>query len=240
MRVAVARWKDVNHTAFAEELFRALAINGKSAIHDEEDYREFSFDKNAGDDETRAVAAAIVKFAPTLVVSSVNDDMVARIEEAWPASSTRRPHYQTHAGLDDDLLRFIGTSADRRARVAGFTSVSGTLPNARFVVHYNETFDDRITRTLAPNSSYDALYVIAYGAYALGGRSATGDALAQAIERLQPPGPQVDVGPTGIFEASGALARGQHIDLNGATGSLDFDPQDGGRARRSRGPLRRD
>jgi branched-chain amino acid transport system substrate-binding protein len=111
--------------------------------------------------------------------------------------------------------------------VAGFTSVSDTVPNARFVVHYNETFADRITRTWAPNSSYDALYVVAYAAYAAAGALPSGDVLARAVDRLQPPGAPIDVGPTGIFEAYGALARGEHIDLNGATGSLDFDPQTG-------------
>jgi ABC-type branched-subunit amino acid transport system substrate-binding protein len=230
MRVAVARRKDAGNTAFAETLFRALVINGKPALENGDAYREFSFDAQAGREEYSAVAPQIARFRPTLVVSSANVELIAMVEDAWPKEDRRRPHYQTPFTVDDELLRFVGTSADRRARVAGITSVSTTVPNARFVVHYNETFDEPITRAKAPNSSYDAFYLLAYASYALageGGQPATGAALARAIGRLLPPGPKVDVGRTDILGAWGNLSRGKNIDLEGATGSLDFDPETG-------------
>jgi hypothetical protein len=51
--------------------------------------------------------------------------------------------------------------------------------------------------------------------------------LAEAIPRLLPPGPTVDVGPTGIFVAIRALANSGTVDLNGAATPLDFDPATG-------------
>jgi hypothetical protein len=107
------------------------------------------------------------------------------------------------------------------------TTVSSTTPNARFVVHYNETFGEPVTRTLAPNTSYDAMYVLGYASFALGAEKVDGPALSRAIERLLPPGPAVEVGPSGILVAFDALAKGGHIDLSGATGPLDFDTSTG-------------
>ena len=34
-------------------------------------------------------------------------------------------------------------------------------------MHYNEVFPKKVTRSVAPNSSYDAFYVLAYATYAL-------------------------------------------------------------------------
>ncbi|MCL2448220.1 MAG: hypothetical protein FWD17_04680, partial [Polyangiaceae bacterium] len=61
----------------------------------------------------------------------------------------------------------------------------------------------------------------------LGQEAVTGPVLAQMVGRLLPPGRPIDVGPTGIFDAVNALAAGDHIDLNGATGRLDFDLKTG-------------
>jgi hypothetical protein len=102
-----------------------------------------------------------------------------------------------------------------------------TAANARLVMHYNETASKPVTEADAPNSSYDAFYVLAYATYALGDRPVTGATLARSIESLLPPGKPIDVGPSGIFDAYTSLRRGDRIDLNGAFGSLDFDPATG-------------
>ena len=69
--------------------------------------------------------------------------------------------------------------------------------------------------------------MIAYAAYALGDAPVTGASLASVIPRLTPPGTPINVGPTEIFDAINKLAGGGRVDLNGATGPLDFDPATG-------------
>jgi hypothetical protein len=226
IRIAVARSKDVSAGLFAEALFESLRFNGRSALANGPAYREFSFGGLGRLDYTE-VAAQIARFEPTVVIFFANGDLVTAIESSWPASAAARPYYLTPSTLDADLLHFVGVNADRRHRLLGLTSVSTTVTNARFVLHYNETFADAITRAWAPNSSYDAFYLVAYSAYALGERAITGRALAEAFGRLLPPGTPVDVGATGILGAFGLLSAGQSVDLNGATGSLDFDPHTG-------------
>ncbi len=145
------------------------------------------------------------------------------LEESWPAGRTFRPTYVTMTVLTPEVFRFVAKDASRRRRFFGLTTVSTTPANARFVMHYNEVFREKITRTISPNASYDAFYLLAYAAYALGDERVTGPSLAAEVARLVPPGKPVEVGPTNIFDAFTTLRSGQNIDLNGATGSLDFD-----------------
>jgi hypothetical protein len=84
-----------------------------------------------------------------------------------------------------------------------------------------------LTPTTAPQPSYDAFYILAYATYALGDEPITGPALSRAIGRLLPPGRELDVGPSHIFEGLQTLRSGGNLDLVGAMGSLDFDPSTG-------------
>ncbi len=82
---------------------------------------------------------------------------------------------------------------------------------------------ERITAATAPASAYDAFYLIAYASYALGDAPVTGTNLARAFQRLQPPGSPIPVGPSGILDALEALRSTGSVDLDGASGHLDFD-----------------
>jgi branched-chain amino acid transport system substrate-binding protein len=227
MRLALTRRKDTNQTAFAEAFFETLRFNGRSALENGDAYREFSFPALSNSEEDRrGAASAVAAFAPDVIVVLGNSGLIAEIEGARRASS-RPPTYILPYIIDDDALRFVGTSVERRRRVFGLTTVSTTRANARFVLHYNETFPEPITRTWAPNSTYDAFYLIAYAAYAARSRPTDGRALASSIARLLGPGSAIEVGAASILGAFDALNRGKQLDLNGATGSMDFDPRTG-------------
>jgi branched-chain amino acid transport system substrate-binding protein len=129
--------------------------------------------------------------------------------------------------LAPGVLQYIAADGQRTRRFFGVTSVSTTPANARFVSHYSAQHPDEVTRTFSPNSSYDAFYVLAYATFAVGSEPVTGTSLARAIQRLVPPGRPIDVGPGSIFDALSTLSSGGRIDLNGATGPLDFDLETG-------------
>jgi serine/threonine-protein kinase len=234
MRVALLRPKNAAGAAFSDALFRSLRFNAKSALDNGYDFRELTFDADATAQSPELAAAVkeLTSMAPHVVVYAGGTVLVqavfARLEAAWPASAKHRPRYASLALLPRELFDYIGTSKDLRRRFFGVTPLSTTASNARFVMHYNETFDDEVTRTIAPNTSYDAFYLLAYATYALGRHEAvTGPALARGITRLLPPGKPVDVGLSGIFDAYATLRAGGRIDLQGATGKLDFDPATG-------------
>jgi len=232
LRVALVRQDDAAGLGFADALFRNLRFNDRSALENESSYREFVGPLGVGGDpaEHATLAAKLLAFAPHVVVyfgsSEALVDIIEPLERGW-RDVTFRPHYVKTSPFGAPAHAFIGTSAERRRRFLSLTTVSTTAANARFVARYNEAFSDTVTRTFSPNSSYDAFYVIAYAAYALGDAPITGASLASAIPRLTPPGAPIDVGPTEIFDAINKLAGGARVDLNGATGPLDFDPATG-------------
>jgi len=102
-------------------------------------------------------------------------------------------------------------------------SLSGSIENARFVLRYNETFADKVTRTINAGASYDAFYLLAYAAFALGRQPVTGPALAQAFGRLTGAGRRISVGPSDVFDALTALDRGDDVNLEGTQSGLDLD-----------------
>ncbi len=227
LRVALVRQDDATGLGFADALFRSLDFNERTALENESSYRELVSALHAGDDpaELDKLVAKLRTFAPHVVVFFGSDESLVHVagalERDW--REPVRPRYVRTSPLGPLVHSFIGTSAERRRRFLSLTTVSTTAANARFVARYNEAFSDAVTRTFSPNSSYDAFYVIAYATYALGDAPVTGTGLAAAIPRLTPPGPTIDVGPSGIFDVINRLSTGGRVDLNGATGPLDFD-----------------
>ncbi len=233
VRVALIRSKNGGAGALSAELRRTLVFNGVSATANRETYLEIAYDdplEHAAAPDWQTARRDLLQFAPHIVLFQGDDTLVtnviAPLEASWPAHAPR-PIYATMHNLAPAVFSLIGKDPSRRRRFFGITSVSTIDTNAKFVTHYNETFAEKITRTVAPNTSYDAFYLLAYGVHALGDRPPTGPNLARALTRLMPPGKPVDVGPADIFDAYKTLAAGKNIDLDGAIGKLDFDVETG-------------
>jgi branched-chain amino acid transport system substrate-binding protein len=229
MRVALVRQDDPAGQGFADAFFGALKFNGRSAVENGADFDEILFPfAAAGAPGAAGVTAAqkALAFAPHVIVYFGADETFARIleplERAWPAR-TPRPVYLKPAVLGEAVVAFVGRDADRRRRFFGMTSASSSITNVRFVSRFDVAYDEHVTRTFSPNSSYDSFYLLAYATYAAPDGGATGTGISRGLLRLLPPGAPVDVGPEGIFSALEALSAGRNVDLQGATGKLDFD-----------------
>jgi hypothetical protein len=233
LRVALLRF-DAAQLPFSEVLFRALKFNGKSALDNGSSYREFVVDRKDAAASYRAALDGLLKFEPHVLLfegdalaGGVRANLLEPLESGWPRERPWRPTYVKIEPLTSEEIGFVGRNADRRHRMFGITMASNTAANARLVMHYNQTFHTEITRTLSPNTAYDAFYMIAYAVYALGDQPVTGSSIAAAFSRLLPPGKPIEVGPSNIFEAFNTLRAGQNIDLVGSSGSLDFDTRTG-------------
>jgi len=230
MRVALARVKNQGSRAFSEALLKGLTFNGKTALENGDDFRDFAVDDDDAKTAPEPVVDALLAFSPDVVLYVGGESLMLRVieplEARWPRGRAA-PIYATMNVFARETLRFIGEDRGRRARFFGLTTVSNTKVNAQFVTHYNQTFSDRVVRASAPNSSYDAFYLVAYAVYALGRDAVDGRSIARAMTRLVPPGTPIDVGPSSIFAGVAALAACENIDLGGATGRLDFNPSNG-------------
>jgi hypothetical protein len=230
MRVALVRPKNAMQSALADAVVHTLRINGKSISEDDRAFRDLSFDPEAtpANAEYARVAAELLAFTPNVVLfsglSTAVTEVLVPVEERWPPAHPR-PTYASIASITPGLLDLVGRDTGRRHRVFGVSPPSSTPANLQFVTRYAETYpDDHVTKTNAPNTSYDAFYLLAYATYALTrGERATGPALARGFARLQPPGKRIEAGMTGIFDGYAELSAGRAIDLVGATGDLDLD-----------------
>jgi ABC-type branched-subunit amino acid transport system substrate-binding protein len=234
LRVALLRPRSAAGAALSDATFKTLRFNGKAALDNGYDFREMTLDAEAPREspEYQQIAKDLVAFTPHVVIYAANaaivESLFAPLEEKWPRKAPYRPRYASFALITKEVLDFVGTSVDRRRRFFGVTPASTTASNARLVMHYNEVFPEKITRTINPNSSYDAFYLLAYASYAVPTEErVTGVALSRALAKLVPPGQPIDVGLAGIFDAYTALSQNKTIDLTGATGKLDLDPATG-------------
>jgi hypothetical protein len=227
IRVAVARRGRAGD--IADEIFRALRFNGKSALENGDDFRQYVVDEStgAGADQT---LESLLAFRPQIIFALGNaftSKVLEPLEKRWGQGP--RPVYVFDSGdFADAVSSFAGKDPQRRHRFFGVTNLSSRMTNAQLVLRYNLTFPtEPVMRTNAPQPSYDAFYTLAYSILALGDAPITGPAISRAMDRLRPPGRAIDVGPQGIFDAFTALRAGERVDLNGAIGSLDFDPATG-------------
>ena len=203
MRVAVLRQSAPHAVVDAD--FPAIHFNGKSALENGENFRQFVV--GASDAGTNDSVDALIEFAPQVVYPRIPSpsEVIIPLEKKWRHGP--RPFYIVGSGFDP-LLDFIGTNSDCRHRFFALTNVS-TPVNAQLVLRYNLAFPgEPVTATTAPQPSYDAFYVLAYAALALGDGSVTGPELSRTMNRLLPPGHPVEVGPAGISTPSRRFARG--------------------------------
>jgi serine/threonine protein kinase/ABC-type branched-subunit amino acid transport system substrate-binding protein len=230
LRIALLRPRSAAGAALSDAFLRTLRFNGRPVIDNGSSYRELAFEAEAPrtSPEYARLLRELLAFAPDIVLYAGNaaivDALFAPLEAAWPRSAGPRPRYVSIALIPPELLAFIGTNRERRRRFFGVTPVGSTTANARFVTHYNEVFPDKITRTIDPNASYDAFYLLAYATYTIPGTEpVTGDRLSRGFSKLVPPGRPIEVGLANIFAAYTALSQDESVDLTGATGNLDFD-----------------
>ncbi len=240
LRVAFVRPRSPSGLAFADALVRDLRFNGKSVAANGDDFRAIALaGSEAGDGgaiEENAIAEVLAQRPHAVVFlgeGELVDTFFRPLESRWPAGIKRPAYVSASSILGDAFFTFIGTDAGLRRRFFGVAAPAATPANAKFTMHYNETFEPKMTVNDSPAGPYDALYLVAYAAFISGERApsdgdlAAGDlsgaSLSRSIARLLPPGLAVDVGPAQIFQAVGALREGGTINLAGAGNPLDFD-----------------
>jgi hypothetical protein len=172
-----------------------------------------------------------------LTTAATSYKMDKEIEAQWPASLPYRPVWLVVKGIAATLIRDVGTNQNWAKRIYGAQPFIAKTPDystystnfTNFVSMAGSTYPAAVANNVsvtATPSYYDATYLLAYATVANGDKPLTGKNLADAVRtRLMPPNAtrKVSVGYDHIFEVYSALTHGEHIDLDGLTGPLDFD-----------------
>jgi hypothetical protein len=220
MRVAFVNIDNATGVSNLDALVATLRYNGRSVADNGEDFRRIQVRDGAPDEsELARVVPQLVAYRPHVIMSAVDFALVPAVEAAWP-SDAPRPRYVSGAPSH-------GVPASATSRILSVDSEAGAA-STKFELRYGAVFDPAEVKTeTVTGGPYDAFYALAYAIVALGDEPITGPALARALARLSGGALHVDVGPAGIFAATTALARGDAVDLQGTTTSLDFDPATG-------------
>jgi serine/threonine-protein kinase len=232
IRVALARVNNTSGQSYADLYVGKLRYNGKSVPENGDSFRVVPVPDASSEEELKRVSeragAEIAAYQPHVVLCAASDALlVVAVERAWPARLPFRPHYLVGNMIPEPLLALAREKPELRRRILSVDAVAGNVPTTKFVTRYNEVFSPKVTQETATDAPYDAFYVAAYAAAALGEQPITGPGLGKAIARLLPPGEPIDVGPGGIYPALHALGSGKNIDLAGTMTTLDFNPETG-------------
>ena len=232
LRLAIVRADNASGMSHADRLLSALHFGTKNATSHGEAVRQFvmkdQLTKNDLPAELATMGESIAAFSPHVVIAmGVNGGIFLSIEQRWSNRALFRPFYMFEGTTnEEELALLVQKFPTTRTRALGVDMATSPTV-AKFVVHFNETFPEKIKPFEANAAPYDAFFVAAYAAIALGEERITGKSLARAIGRLLPPGDPIEVGPSGIYPAIKALRSGKNIDLVGAQTSLDFNPETG-------------
>ncbi len=229
LRVALVRDDEATSLLpFAETFYRALVPNGRPGVDGSPAYDEVTL---APDPDTLAKAARrLAAAAPAVVVRIGSRDrtvpFVAGVEAAWTGRA-RRPAYVVADDTTEVLHDLLAASPENRRRVFSVSPVAMPGTTNRFLMRFEMAHPGEANPTLNPSSTYDGVYALAYAVFATRARPVTGPDLARGLARLAGPGKRIETGPTALFEGIAALGRGEPVDLEGASGRLDFDAATG-------------
>jgi hypothetical protein len=180
-------------------------------------------------------AAALVAFSPDIIVpigtNEIFGNIMSVVEQSWTKPS--RPTWvYPHTGLVGALVDYLKASDPKgeiRRRVLGVTYGSRSATYEQFRVNYaSQVTDGSSPDSLDASTTYDAFYVAAFAAAAAGSNPLTGRTFASGIRKLVPPAPvRVRLGPNDLNMGFSVLSQGGTIDIEGASGPLDFNLQTG-------------
>jgi ABC-type branched-subunit amino acid transport system substrate-binding protein len=180
----------------------------------------------------KSAAKKIVAYNPQIVVVAGTTEayeIVKEVEVQWPKTATdpKLPEYIFSDGLRQDRVRTETPPDDGvRRRIRGTSpGRADWLPAVALETRFQGTFRAS-SSGFGIAGAYDSLYVIAYSIVAAGDTPLTGAIVAEGIKKLVD-GTKIEVGPTRINDALNLLGSGQSIDLDGASGPLNFNLETG-------------
>jgi ABC-type branched-subunit amino acid transport system substrate-binding protein len=231
IKLAVLYKNDAYGGGLFTQVTTSLSING-APVGDASNAGNFKPVQYAADGSDLASGVAqIVAFQPNIVALFGTNEVVSSgldaIESSWPGGSTPppRPYYLLSDGGEvQELLDEISTNAGLRTRVRGTVPGTNNPLFQAFSLKYQGKYGSP-ANVFGMAGSYDAMYLLAYATASLGsGATVDGTGVSNGMDKMVG-GIPIDVGTSAMQNALGALMGGGAIDINGASGPLDFDLQ---------------
>jgi branched-chain amino acid transport system substrate-binding protein len=220
-KVAVFAMQSNYGAGLADALQRQLG--SRAAIH------TFALDGTGLD---TAIQAAALE-APQALIFVANSPLVARLLNARAVTPALKdvPVFLADGACDSDLAtQDLKPGVNLDKQICTRPGQPPTEYYTQFRERYKALFKDDPVQSSYTQFAYDAVYCVALAhawATGSGGTGKTdGKSLAQGLMHLSK-GEVHPFGPSEVPKMVGALSKGQDIDVQGASGALDFDPTTG-------------
>ncbi len=186
-------------------------------------FKPISYDATTLDPS--AAAGTVITDKPHLMVLVGTAEVITKfltpVEAGWPGATPRPLYLLTDAARKVDATDAVKGNDPLRLRIRG--TVPGTT-NALFngfKLRYSGKFGGD-TSVFGMAGAYDSVYLLAYALTSLGTAPITGKAISDAMKKMVG-GTKTDLTPDSIKNAFQVLGTGNALDVNGASGPLDFD-----------------
>jgi hypothetical protein len=231
IRIAVVYTDEGVWISTVQDTFNTVKINGKSAIDNGSNYKQFTYgsaDDPDFESKLANVVLAVANYKPHIVVyigGAETADAMLQIENQY---SDTVYHITPGAAAEQRVIDFIGTNEARRTRI--FAIQGGQIskdPNyAKFLVQYEAKFPEGGKGIIAGGigaPQYDEYYLAMYAIAANGANPLTGKNLGQMFLNRLNGGTVIEMGATSIESAFQKLQVGESISYHGAYSYSRFD-----------------
>jgi len=175
------------------------------------------------------VAAAPVDHDEVLFISAQTSDIIAFLEASASLGTYDGKGIFLTDSANEDVLR--------QGNDARFAQVRGSRPQplddkvnlvyAAFIAAYATEYGDDVRRFSFAAQSYDAAWLVAYGAAwaQLQAGAINGVNIAKGLRRVSA-GDALEIRPSNWKVLQDAFAKGSSVNVEGASGALDYEPSD--------------
>ncbi len=204
----------------------SLQING-APLGDPKNAGNFKPVQYAADGSDLASAVAqVTAFQPNIVALFGTNEVISSgldtIEATWPVGPARPYYLVSDGGEVQELLDEIAKNAGVRTRVRGTVPGTNNPLFQAFNLKYNGKYGSP-ANVFGMAGSYDSIYLLAYAISSLGANATVdGTGISNGLTKMVG-GAATDVGTGSMQSAINALMGGAAININGASGPLDFD-----------------
>jgi branched-chain amino acid transport system substrate-binding protein len=235
LKLAVLHKSDSYGTGLETDLRASVTLNGEPLSSTNPSYKPYDYGDPSVDPEGLAAglpakAAAVAAQAPHIVIIAGSVEAATKVlpevEKAWTEPSYR-PRYVLTDGVQTAELVQQATAGkpELAARIIGTAPGTQSPQFFDFRTRYTSRFPDPSVTpdVFGTAGAYDATYMLVYSIFAAGEQPLTGELIATGFGRLVD-GEAMQLGSEDSKnKAFDVLAGGANININGASGPLDFN-----------------
>jgi len=168
-----------------------------------------------------------------LFVSGTKTDTISFLEEVVDGTFDDKPIFLADGGQDVEIFEAVSGIEARLGQIAGSAPTSvPTDVYDNFSAAYTSKYGESPDQTPYTGRAYDAAWLLIFGTAWSWHQESLGDitglGVARGLTRISEPSATViTIGPDSWIELQAEFEQGNRVNVEGASGPLDFDPDTG-------------